>query len=90
MSKRLGKGLAWAATQARGAIHDNDVERLKQLLTEYPALLAWQDNDWDSNRWNGTARSWAFHAANDEKMAQWLDDAERQRENTARAPGPPA
>ena len=39
-SKRLGKGLEWAAAQARRVIHDNDVERLKQLLAEYPALLS--------------------------------------------------
>jgi hypothetical protein len=48
VSKRLGHGLEWAATQARRVIHDNDVERLKQLLAEYPALLSWQGNDWDS------------------------------------------
>ena len=40
--KRLGDGLEWAATQARRFIHDNDVERLKQLLAEYPALLSWR------------------------------------------------
>src|SRR6266540_4057336 len=45
VSKRLGKGLEWAAEQARRVIHDNDVERLKQLLAEYPALLSWQGND---------------------------------------------
>ena len=28
--------------QARRIIHDNDVEGLKQLLAEYPALLSWQ------------------------------------------------
>src|SRR2546425_11245512 len=48
VSKRLGKGLEWAATQARRVIHDNDVERLKQLLAEYPALLSWQGHDWGS------------------------------------------
>ena len=31
-------------------------------------------------RWNGTAQGWARHAAKDEKMAQWLEEAERQRE----------
>src|SRR5215471_19595431 len=36
VSKRLGKGLEWAVAQARRIIHDNDVERLKQLLAEYP------------------------------------------------------
>src|SRR5499426_635900 len=48
VSKRLGHGLEWAAAQARRIIHDNDVERLKQLLAEYPALLSWQGDDWDS------------------------------------------
>ena len=47
VSKRLGNGLEWAVTQARRVIHDNDVERLKQLLAEYPALLSWHDNDDD-------------------------------------------
>jgi hypothetical protein len=41
VSKRLGRGLEWAATQARHIIHDNDVERLKELLGEYAALLSW-------------------------------------------------
>src|SRR5439155_5201161 len=45
VSKRLGEGLEWAATQAHRAIHDNDVERLKQLMAEYPALLSWQGGD---------------------------------------------
>jgi len=31
-------------------------------------------------RWNSTARGWAFHAAKDQKMALWLEDAERQRQ----------
>jgi hypothetical protein len=42
VSKRLGKGLEWAVAQAGRVIHDNDVERLRQLLAEYPALLSWQ------------------------------------------------
>jgi hypothetical protein len=41
--KRTGKGLEWAAVQAERAIHDNDVERLTQLLADYPALLSWRD-----------------------------------------------
>src|ERR1700694_3019820 len=43
VSKRLGSGLEWAVAQARRIIHDNDVERLKKLLAEYPALLSWKD-----------------------------------------------
>ena len=55
VSKRLGKGLEWAAAQARRVIHDNDVERLKQLLADYPALLSWHGDEvtaacWDSPR----------------------------------------
>ena len=45
VSKRLGNSLEWAAAQARRVIQDNDVDRLKQLLVEYPALLAWQGDD---------------------------------------------
>src|SRR6476660_5621642 len=45
--KRVGNGLEGAATQARRAIHDNDVERLKQLLAEYPPLLSWDGDDDD-------------------------------------------
>jgi hypothetical protein len=42
--KRLGNGVEWAAEQAQRIIHDNDVERLKQLLVEYPALLSWHSD----------------------------------------------
>jgi len=45
VSKRLDKGLEWALAQARRVIHDNDVERLKQLLAEYPTLLSWHGAD---------------------------------------------
>jgi hypothetical protein len=30
-------------------------------------------------RWGGTAQGWALHAANNEKMARWLAEAERRR-----------
>jgi hypothetical protein len=35
-------------------------------------------------RWHATAQGWAFHAAEDEKLAQWLEAAERQQERPAR------
>src|SRR5215472_5215498 len=38
----LGRGLESAISEARRIIHDNDVEGLRQLLAEYPALLSWQ------------------------------------------------
>jgi ankyrin repeat protein len=31
-------------------------------------------------RWNSTAQGWALYAVKDQKMAQWLEEAERQRE----------
>ena len=42
---RLGKGLEWAAAQAHRIIHDNNVEQLRQLIADYPALLSWQEKD---------------------------------------------
>ena len=47
VERRLGKGLEWAASQARRRIHDNDVEGLRQLLAEYPALLSWKADEND-------------------------------------------
>jgi len=35
-------------------------------------------------RWNATAHGWALYAAKDQKMAWWLEEAERQREGGAR------
>src|SRR5438093_1538693 len=46
VSKRLGKGLEWAVAKARQIIHDNDVEGLKRLLADYPALLSWTGPVW--------------------------------------------
>ena len=45
VSKRLGTALEWATSQARRAIHDDDVERLTQLLADHPALLSWEGDD---------------------------------------------
>jgi hypothetical protein len=68
VSTRLGKGLDWAVTQARRVIHDNDVERLKQLLAEYPALLSWKDDD---RGLLGMATS-AYGDAGDAQREQWF------------------
>ena len=35
-------------------------------------------------RWNSNAVGWARHGNNDEKMAKWLEEAERQREQGTR------
>jgi len=47
VKQRLGGGLEWAASEARRIIHDNNVEGLRQLLAEYPALLSWKANEND-------------------------------------------
>ena len=41
VARRSGHGLEWAVAQAQRVIHDNDVDRLRQLIAEYPALLTW-------------------------------------------------
>jgi hypothetical protein len=70
VGKRLGKGLDWAVTHAERAIHDNDVERLKQVLAEYPALLRWNDDD-NGDGLLGMATS-AYGDAGDEQREQWF------------------
>jgi hypothetical protein len=73
VSKRLGAGVEWAATEAQRAIHDNDVERLKQLLAEYPALLSWQGDD-DHTGLLGFATG-AYGDAGDPERERWFTRA---------------
>src|SRR5882762_5542175 len=73
VSKRLGSGSEWAAAQARRVIHDNGVERLKQLLAEYPALLSWQDDD-DHGGLLGFATG-AYGDAGDPERERWFTRA---------------
>jgi hypothetical protein len=47
VERRLGRGLEWAVSEGRRIIHDNDVEGLRQLLKEYPALLSWRADEND-------------------------------------------
>src|SRR2546425_1467935 len=47
VKQRLGRGLEWAVSQARRRIHDNDIEGLRHLLAEYPALLSWRADEND-------------------------------------------
>jgi hypothetical protein len=46
--RREGKGLEWAAAEAERAIHVDSVERLTQLVREYPALLSWHGDSGES------------------------------------------
>jgi len=48
VKQRQGRGLEWAAAEAHRIIHDNNIERLRQLLAEYPALLSWRRDRDDS------------------------------------------
>jgi hypothetical protein len=48
VEQRLGRGLEWAVSEARRIIDDNDVEGLRRLLAEYPALLSWRGASWNS------------------------------------------
>jgi hypothetical protein len=75
VSKRLGNGLEWAAAQARRVIHDNDVERLKQLLAEDPALLSWQGNGWDSHGGLLGIATGAYADAGDPERERWFTRA---------------
>jgi hypothetical protein len=73
VSKRLDRGLEWAVAQARRVIHDNDVEALKQLLAEYPALLAWRGHD-QGGGLLGRATG-AYGDAGDAEREQWFTRA---------------
>jgi hypothetical protein len=42
VKQRLGRALEWAVSEGRRIIHENDIEGLRQLLAEYPALLSWR------------------------------------------------
>ena len=75
VSKRLGKGLEWAAAQARRVIHDDDVERLKQLLKQYPELLSWQGNEWDSQGGLLGIATGAYGDAGDPERERWFTRA---------------
>jgi hypothetical protein len=47
VKQRPGRGLDSAVSEARRFIHDNDIEALRQLLAEYPALLSWKADEND-------------------------------------------
>jgi ankyrin repeat protein len=70
VNKRLGNSLEWAAAQARRIIHDNDVERLKQLLAEYPALLSWKGSDSDGGLLQMATS--AYGDAGDPERERWF------------------
>jgi hypothetical protein len=74
VSKRPRHDLERAATQARRAIHDNDLERLQQLLTESPALLSWR-NDGDCKDGLLGFATGAYGDAGDPERERWFTRA---------------
>jgi len=68
--RRLGKGLEWAADQAQRAIHDNDIEQLRQLVTEYPGLLTWHGKAGGVLLQSATS-SYAMDVSNPEREGQF-------------------
>src|SRR5262245_18287626 len=69
----MTEGPEWAAAQARRVIHENDVERLKQLLADYPALLSWPGGD-DNSGLLGFATG-AYGDAGDPQRERWFTRA---------------
>jgi hypothetical protein len=65
VQKRIGSGLAWAASQAQTAIHDEGYERLGFLLTQYPALVAWSNEN--GQRLLDSTTSYAMDCSNPER-----------------------
>jgi ankyrin repeat protein len=73
VQKRLGRGLDWAASQAKVAIHDRDDERLRALLAEYPRLVSW--------------RSQGGETLLDATTSYAMDCSDPERERTYNRPG---
>jgi hypothetical protein len=74
VNKRLGNELEWAAAQARRVIHDNDIDRLTQLLAESPALLSWQGEGGGNGGLLGFATS-AYGDAGNPERERWFTRA---------------
>jgi len=71
-----GRGLQLAAAEAQRAIHENNVERLKQLVQEHPALLLWRDDSGESLLASATASFGDSGDAHREKMFTRIECAE--------------
>ena len=82
VKQRLGKGLEWAVFQAQRCIHDNDIEGLRQLLAECPALLSWRTEEEDggllgmaTNAYGDSFDAWREEAFTRATCAELLIDA---------------
>jgi ankyrin repeat protein len=45
VQNRVGQGLEFAASRAKVAIHNENHDQLRALLSEFPALVAWRDEN---------------------------------------------
>jgi hypothetical protein len=74
----------WSSHEPASILHElvwHQNYEAMQFLVERGIDMTIRDYRWDS-----TAQGWARHAAKDEKMARWLEDAERQQRKGRIAP----
>jgi hypothetical protein len=72
----------WNSHEPASILHtlvfENDYEAMRFLIDRGIDMTI------KDYRWDATAWGWARYGKNDEKMAQWLEEAERQRQHRAR------
>ena len=68
----------WGSHEPASILHD-----LVSFHKNYEAMQFLIDRGIDMTivdyRWHSTAKGWAYHAVNDEKMAQWLGEAQQRQ-----------
>jgi hypothetical protein len=73
----------WSSHEPASILHE-----LAHCHKNYPAMQFLIDRGIDMTivdyRWGATAQGWAYHAAKDEKMAQWLGEAQQRRQQASR------
>jgi hypothetical protein len=69
----------WSSHEPASILHE-----LAHFHKNYEAMQFLIDRGIDMTiadyRWGATAQGWAYYAAQDEKMAQWLAEAQKRRE----------
>jgi len=73
----------WSSHEPASILHE-----LTHFHKNYDAMQFLIDRGIDITikdyRWNSTAQGWAYYAANDEKMAKWLAEAQQRRDQASR------
>jgi hypothetical protein len=73
----------WSSHEPASILHE-----LAHFHKNYEAMQFLIDRGIDMTivdyRWRATAQGWAYYAAKDEKMAQWLGEAQQRREQASR------